>query len=164
MVATSGLLTTVRPSAQALDRRQAAEAHVGPGTGEHDDERGSDEAAPGHDQPPPSRPLVAQVNGHLGRVGARYEVRRTEKVDEPLAAQPAAATHRLVFHHGDVGRGPAETDDAQLQEESRHLAQRGGHDLEGAEACERVQARMMARQPRNMHQSVRASWRKLQMP
>src|ERR1035437_7193971 len=43
--------------------------------------------------------LMADVDGHLGGVRSRNQIRRAEKIDEVLAREPARPTHHLVLHH-----------------------------------------------------------------
>src|ERR1051326_13496 len=87
--------------------------------------RRQDETHPGDDQPRPAPPSVADVNRHLGRVRPGDQVRRAQVIQELLTREPAPAAHDLVLHHGDVGRGAAERDGAELEKQDRQRAERG---------------------------------------
>jgi hypothetical protein len=111
------------PAQEALRLRQPAPPDVERGDAGRQDGCRQDEAHAGHDEPRPARPPVADVDRQLGRVRAGDEIRGPEEIDELLAGEPAAPPHRLLLHHGDVGRRTAEGHRAEPQEEQRHLAQ-----------------------------------------
>ena len=77
---------------------------------------------PGDDQPAPARPVVAQVDGQLGGVGAGDQVGGAHQVDEARVGDPAAAADQLLAHHRGVGGRAAERDQAQPQEHPGDLA------------------------------------------
>jgi hypothetical protein len=108
-------------------RRRLGTGGVGdvrPREREDDRHRRHDEARAAQQQSGPARPHVAEVDGHLRRVGPRDEVRHAEQVQETCIVDPTSRAHHLVAHHGDVRGGTAEADDAELQEESDDLAKR----------------------------------------
>src|SRR5207249_5707549 len=111
----------------ARRRGHGAEPDVGPGERAHDERSGQDETHTGDDQPRPAAPSVADVNRHFRRVWSGNQIRRAQVVEELLAREPAAAPHDLVLHHGDVRRGTAEGDGAELEKQKRQLAERGAH-------------------------------------
>src|SRR5262249_20216848 len=61
---------------------------------------------------------------HFRRIRSGDQVRRAHQVEEPLPAQPAAATHDLVLHHRDVSRGTTETQEAKLEEDVGYVGER----------------------------------------
>ena len=99
---------------------------VDPGERHDDEHRGQDEQRPGDDEPAPAGADEAEVDGHLGGVGAGDEVGRAEEVEEVLLADPATPLHDLVLHHGDVRGRAAEGGDPEPEEERGHLAQAAG--------------------------------------
>ena len=91
-------------------------------------------------------PGAADVNRELGGVRAGDQVCCAHEIQKLLAAQPAAASHDLHFHERDVGRGSAEADDAQLEEDEAQLTKSGS---EGAffHPCSAQSPRIPLRSP-----------------
>jgi hypothetical protein len=82
--------------------RQSAIANVDPGYGRHDQRCRQNETNPGHQETWPSRLPVADMNHHLRRVGARYEIGCAEEVEKLLSGEPLPPTNDLVLHHCDM--------------------------------------------------------------
>ena len=116
-----------------------AEPHVGPGEGQDDQRRRGDEAGPGDQQPRPAGTVPADVDGHLGRVGAGDQVGRPEQVEELGLREPAPAADDLMLHQGDVRRRAAEGGRPQAEEQPGQLAQRR-RPCGGRRGCLRVVA------------------------
>ena len=124
------------PDDRQHDRRDAAKnrhhggqpagTNVGPGDRADDHEGGQDERGSGDQQPGHARTQAAEMNGELGGVGARNQVRGADEIEERLARDPAAAAHDLVFHQRDMRGRTAESDRAQLQEDDGQLTQPSG--------------------------------------
>jgi hypothetical protein len=104
--------------------RRRSVSHVDPGERQRDERRRQDEQRAGQDETAPAGPRVAQVDRQLGRGGAGDEIAGAEQIEELLLGHPAPPRHDLVAHERDVRRGPAECDEAELQEERGDLAQR----------------------------------------
>ena len=100
------------------------EPDVSPRHHSHNEGCRQDEAGAGDQEARPARARMADVDGQLGRVGPRNQVGRAEVVEKLLAGEPVTTTDDLVLHHGDVRRRAPEGDGAELQEESRQLAER----------------------------------------
>jgi len=97
--------------------------HIERGETGDEQEGGQDESDAAQDKPLPARPDVAQVHGHLGRVGAGDEVGRGHQVEELGVRQPFPPDDDLVMVDGDVGRRAAKCGEAHAQKQQNHLAQ-----------------------------------------
>ena len=91
---------------------------------------------PASSSPRQPRALMAEVDGQLGRVGARDQVGGAHQVDEPLVGQPLPALDQLLAHHRGVRGRPTEGHHAQPEEDEGDLSgraesrsrSRSGHD------------------------------------
>ena len=78
---------------------------------------------PGHKQPLPARPLIADVDRQFRRVGTGEQVRHPNQIQQLLPAHPLPPLHHLIIHHGDVGGGAAKGNTPQAKEHRRQCFQ-----------------------------------------
>lgn len=89
-----------------------------------DDQRGGeDERGSGGHEAAPAGPVMADVHGHLRRVGTGDQMRGADEVDELLLLHPPTMGDDFIVHHRDVRSGLAERDAPQLAEQTGQLVQ-----------------------------------------
>ena len=110
------------PAKNAGHGRDRPETHIEPRQGQYDEHGRQNETGPGHEQPTPARPAIADVDRQLrgvrsgDQIGAATRSRKSCRVSQPAADD-------LVFHQGDVRRRPAEAERADLEKKHRQVAQ-----------------------------------------
>ena len=72
--------------------------YVEPGQDRDNQECRQNEAQSCDDQPWPTTTPVAQMNGHLGRVGPGNEIRQADQSKELVMIQPLAPLHAFLLH------------------------------------------------------------------
>ena len=86
--------------------------------------RWEDEAETREEQAAPAPLAQSDMNGHLRRVGAGDEIRCAEQVQKLRFRQPPAARDHFIFHHGDMGRRPAERGEAEPEKQPGEFPKR----------------------------------------
>jgi hypothetical protein len=68
---------------------------------------------------------MADVNRQFSGVGTWNEIRGAEQIEKLLARQPSPAAHDFVFHHRDVRGRPAESCEAETEEQAGEFEEGG---------------------------------------
>ena len=118
---------------EGVELGDALEVEVAPTEGDDDEEGGGDEADACDEGTELACVEVAAVDAHLGGGGAGEHFADGDAFGEFFVGEPTAAGDEFVVHHGDVGLGAAEAEEAEFEEDAAELGEAGGEGEVGLE-------------------------------
>jgi hypothetical protein len=106
---------------QASHLRHRAKFQIGRGERCDEKRRRQDKARSRDNQSRQTGSNFSKIDRQLRRTRSWQQTHRAHQIEKSLLGQPPAPADEFFLHHGDVGRGPAISNESETQEFLRHL-------------------------------------------